>query len=316
MKFRKPKFWDYKKPSFLSYALLPLTIFVEINNFFLNLKKKKNINRIKSICVGNIYIGGTGKTPTTIKIYKILKNMGFSTVVGKKNYADQLDEINILKNQVKIITDKHRTEILAKAKQKQNNVVVFDDGLQDKSVSYDMQITCFDSDNLVGNNFLIPAGPLRERISKLSKYDCVILKGQNKNVPNFVKIVKKINNKIKIFNTYFKINNLNKFKKSKKYVIFSGIGSPESFKKILLKNKINVIKEIIFPDHYSYTTRDINKIKKIAIKSNAQIITTEKDYVKLSKSEQKKISFLKVEIKFKNERKFINYLKLKMYEKY
>ena len=84
MNFKKPKFWDYKNPSLLSYLLLPLTIFIEINNLFLKLNKNKNKNKIKSVCVGNIYVGGTGKTPTTIKIYKILKKLGFFPYVGKK----------------------------------------------------------------------------------------------------------------------------------------------------------------------------------------------------------------------------------------
>jgi len=315
MIFRKPKFWDNKNPNLIAYFLLPFTIFLEINNFLLRFKKKKINIKVKSICVGNIYVGGTGKTPTAIKIYNILKKIGFLPVIGKKYYNDQIDEINILKSQVEVITDKLRLNILSKAIQKRNDVVIFDDGLQDKSISYDLQITCFDSDSLCGNNLLIPAGPLRERISKLSNYDCVILKDQNKNTVKFIKSIKKINNKIKIFFTYLKIINLNKFKKSKKYIIFSGIGNPESFKKTLLKNKINIIKEITFPDHYTYKKYDINKIKKIAFHNNAQIITTEKDFVKLSKSQKKNINFLKVETKFVNEKKFINYIKSKMYEK-
>ena len=316
MKFKKPKFWDYKKPNLVSYFLLPLTIFIEINNFLLNFKTNKIDNKIKSICVGNIYLGGTGKTPTAISIYKIFKKLGLLPVVGKKYYENQIDEITILKNKVEIIIDKNRPGILTKAKQSGKGVVIFDDGLQDKSVAYNLQIVCFDSDNLIGNNFLIPAGPLRERINKLSYYDCVILKGQNKSIPKFIKKIKKVNNKIKIFYTFLKIKNLNKFKKSKKYIIFSGIGNPENFKKTLLENNINVIKEIIFPDHYNYKSNDIKKIKKIAIDNNAQIITTEKDFVKLSKSDQKKINFLSVETVFKNEKIFINYIKSKLYEIY
>ena len=317
MNFKKPKFWDYKNPNLLSYLLLPLTIFIKLNNFLLKLNKNRNKNKkIKSVCVGNIYIGGTGKTPTAIKIYKILKKLGLSTAVGKKIYEDQVDEITILKKQVDLITGNLRSEIRNKANMRKKKVIIFDDGLQDKNISYDLRIVCFDSSKQIGNGFLIPAGPLREGISSLSNYDCVVLKGENKETKKFVKTIKKINKKIKIFNTYLKIKNLDKSMRSNKYVIFSGIGNPESFKKILLKRKINILKEIIFPDHYSYSVNEIKNIKKLAIKNNAKIITTEKDFVKLSKNDQRDISFLKVETMFKNEKKFINYLKSKMYEKY
>ena len=316
MNFKKPKFWDYKKPGLFSYILLPLTIFIEINNFLLHLKNRENKHKIRSICVGNIYIGGTGKTPTTIKIYKILKILGLSPCVGKKIYDNQIDEITILKNQTHLFTGNLRNEIVEKAIKKQKKVIIFDDGLQDNEISYDLKIVCFDSENLVGNNFLIPAGPLRQKINSLSNYDCVILKGESKYTNNFIKKIKKINKEIRIFNTYFKIKNLKNLKRSNKYIIFSGIGNPKSFKQTLLKNKFKIINEIIFPDHYNYKINDIKKIKKFAFEKKAQIITTEKDFVKLPKNAQKDISCLKVETKFKNENKFLSYLKTKMHEKY
>jgi len=76
MKFKKPNFWDYRKPNLISYLLLPFTLPFIINNFFLSLKnKKKRDRRIKSICIGNIYVGGTTKTPSAITVDKILKKI-------------------------------------------------------------------------------------------------------------------------------------------------------------------------------------------------------------------------------------------------
>ena len=92
MKFKKPKFWDLKKPNLFSYLLLPLTIITIINNFFLNKKRQKNdIELIKTVCLGNLYLGGTGKTPTAIKLYEILKSLDFNTAIGKKFYPSHID---------------------------------------------------------------------------------------------------------------------------------------------------------------------------------------------------------------------------------
>ena len=86
MNLKKPKFWDSKKKSFLSYLLIPLTLPISISNFLSQFKKKNKSSKIKTICIGNIYIGGTGKTPLVIKIYDILKKIKKNnfTKSGKK----------------------------------------------------------------------------------------------------------------------------------------------------------------------------------------------------------------------------------------
>ena len=311
MKLKKPKFWDYKQPNFISYLLLPLTIPLVINNFLLKFKKKSiSDKKTKTICVGNIYVGGTAKTPLTMKIYQILNDLNFKTATIKKFYANHVDEQKILAEKTKLYCLKDRSDALNKALEDNMDVVIFDDGLQDKSINYDLTFVCFNNLKMIGNGFLIPSGPMREKIESISKYDSVFING-NKNDNTYLKLlIKKHNKDIQVFESYYDPININQLDISKQYLIFSGIGNPESFKETLTQNKINIVKEIIFPDHYNYTQVEINKIKLQAKMLNADIITTEKDYIKIDRAENNDIKFLKIELKIVNEDELISYLKL------
>ena len=311
MEFKKPKFWDYKKPNLLSYFLLPLTFPLIINNFFLRLKKNNITNKkIKKICIGNIYVGGTGKTPLVIKIYQILGQLNFKAATIKKFYKDHIDEQKILNDNTKLYCLKDRNAALHQAIKDNKEVVIFDDGLQDRSINYDLEFVCFNNIKWIGNGYLIPAGPLREKIESISKYDAVFINGHETDNSNLKLTIKKYNKDIKIFESHYIPINLDQFNTTEKYIAFSGIGNPEGFKEILIRNKFNIIKEIIFPDHYNYTQNDIDKIKLQAKKLNAKIITTEKDFVKIPSNKNNEIKFLKIDLKIKNEEQLISYLKI------
>ena len=127
-------------------------------------------------------------------------------------------------------------------------------------------------------------------------------------------MIKNINPKIKIFNTYYKINNLKNFDLKKRYLIFSGIGNPDNFKNILIKHNFDILDVIIYPDHYEYTEEDILKIKKKASDMNAKIITTEKDFVKIPTDNRNDINFLDVNLEIIEEKDLLMLLKSKMYE--
>ena len=314
MILKKPKFWDYGKGNLLAYVLLPLTLPIILNNFFLNLKKSKKNKKIKLICIGNIYIGGTGKTPAVINLFKILKKFDLNVSIGKKFYKSHIDEIDLLKKESNVIVDKSRKKIIQKAEKDKIDCLIFDDGLQDKTVSYDIQFVCFDSKSWIGNGLLIPSGPLREKLNSLKKYDAVFLKNLNDNIDEKINLIRSYNSNIKVFSTNYEIRNLNKFDTSKDYLIFSGIGNPESFRGLLEKNKFKIIEEIIFPDHFTYSKKNIDFIKKRSKEINAKIITTEKDYIKISKIDPEDIEFLKVETKIDDEINFLNFIKSKIYD--
>jgi tetraacyldisaccharide 4'-kinase len=310
MYFKKPNFWD-EKLSLFSYLLLPLTFFIKIKNFLNERKKKFFSKKLKTICVGNIYIGGTGKTPTTIKLFNLLKKIK-PTATAKKYYPSQKDEEILLKEKTIFLTANNRKDIIKQAIKKKIEVVIFDDGLQDSKIDYDVKIVCFDSQTAVGNGLLIPAGPLRENLKKIKKYDAVLIKCDSQKPVSLIKLLKEYSPKIKIFTSGFKITNIKKINKNDKYLIFSGIGNPKSFEKILKNNKFKIIDKEIFPDHYTYTDKDLFNIVKRAKKYNASILTTEKDYVKIPPKYKRYIKYLKLKLIIHNEQKFMKFINLKI----
>ena len=106
--------------------------------------------------------------------------------------------------------------------------------------------------------------------------------------------------------------NLGDFNLNKNYLLFSGIGNPENFKKTLVQNKFKIIDEIIFPDHYNYSDKDIEFIKNRAKTINAEIVTTEKDFVKISEIDKEGVQFLEIKLKIENEKRLINFIKQKI----
>ena len=309
MKLIKPKFWDYKKPNLVSYLLLPLTIPITINNFFLQSKKIKKLQNIKSICIGNIYVGGTSKTPLTIKISQILTKLDIKTATIKKFYKDQIDEQRLLANKTNLYCSKKRKHSLNKAVQDNVDVVLFDDGLQDGSINYDLSFVCFNTLSWVGNGLLIPAGPLREKIQSISKYDSIFLNGNGENVTEIKKIIKKYSPTIKIFETNYQVINMDEFEKNKKYLVFSGIGNPNTFENTLIKNNLKIAKHLKFPDHHKYNQRDIDEIRFKAKNLNTKILTTEKDFVKLNGNNREGIQPIKIDIIIKEENELIKFIR-------
>ena len=303
MKISKPIFWNNK--NLISLFLIPFSMITSIINFFKNFSSKKKF-KIKTICVGNIYLGGTGKTSLTMEINNILKK-SFKTIFIKKKYINQLDEIELLKTYGNVFSDNDRKISLIKAENtRKYNLALLDDGLQDKTIKYDISIACFNSSYGIGNGLLIPAGPLRENLSMLRNYSAIFLNGEKKNKRLF-SILKEFNNHI--FYSNYISTNIKKFNKKSKYLYFCGIGNPEEFEYTLKKYKFNIVKKIIFPDHHNFKDKEIDEIKKIAFENKLKIVTTEKDYKRLNTNNKKNIDYLKIKLKIKNLNKFKKFLK-------
>ena len=310
MNLKKPYFWDLPKPNIISYLLIPFSIPIILRNFLFKFFKKKISSKIKTVCVGNIYLGGTGKTPLTIRIYEILKKLNYKVATAKKNYSNQNDERLLLSQKTSLISEKSRKNAISQGLNQNLDFLIFDDGLQELGIEFDIKFACFKSKNWIGNGQLIPAGPMREKISSLKRFDAVFLNGYSNNFEKIENQIQSINSKIKIFRTFYKISNIQKYNLNLRYLIFSGIGNPSDFKEILLENKFNISKEMIFADHYKYDQNDFEKIINSAKNENLNILTTEKDYMKVPEKFRKKIKFLSIDLIIHNENELIDLLKL------
>ena len=305
MNLKKPKFWDKKKPNALAYLLLPVTFLLKFIKLF-EKKSKIEKSKVKTICVGNFYIGGTGKTSLSIKIAEILSKKKIKSCFVKKFYSNQYDEQKLLESRGKLFTSSTRINAINLAVNEGYQVAILDDGLQDNSISYDLSFVCFNNLNWIGNGLTIPAGPLRQNINSLKSYKHVFLNGNLENLENIKRHIFKINPNINLHIGKYIPLNINEFNKDNKYLVFSGIGNHKTFVSMLKDYGINVVKDIEFPDHYKYTNYDINKIIDLSNGLGYKIITTEKDYLRLDRDKIDNINFIKSELKILDEDKLIS----------
>ena len=311
MKILKPKFWDKKEVSLFSLVLLPFSFFYQIILYTKSFFVKKKDFSIPIICVGNIYIGGTGKTPISIKIFEILKELKMNPVIVKKDYKNQKDEVLLLKKQCKILISKKRSHAIYEAIKKKFNTVILDDGYQDLEINKDINIACFHSKQKIGNGKTIPSGPLRENLASLKNCNLIFFNGK-KDV-NFETNIKKYNSKLRFIYYEFVTGNLNELK-NKKFIAFAGIGNPDNFFSFLKFNALNIVKEIKYPDHYVYSEKDLDYLIKLKNEYNVELITTEKDFMRIKNEKQKNFNFLPIKINLENPVFLKNYIKEKIHE--
>ena len=314
MYFIKPQFWDKKKGSFLSILLYPFSIIYYLISI---IKKKVSVTKkynIPIICVGNIYIGGTGKTSVAIEIAKILnqsKKICFLTRgYGRKSKKDIfLNEINMPNKNVietgdeplllnkfgHVYISNNRVEALNIIIKLGYNVIILDDGFQDRRIFKDLNIICFDTKNWVGNRKLIPSGPLREPLSSIKEANLIVIKGEKNET--IEKEIKKIIPNIKIIYTKNQIENIETLQ-NKNFIAFTGIGNPYSFFNTLLANNIKIVKRMIYPDHFQFCEKNYKNLLQESEKNQCELITTEKDYVRLDNKFKERVYYTKLNTVF------------------
>ena len=324
-----PEFW-YKKDlisKFKTLLLLPFSIIWILLSLIKKNFAKRYKSHLKVICIGNLSIGGTGKTPFSIQTYKILEILGYKPVfltrgyrgltkgpilVNKShNHKDVGDEALLLSKVGTTIVSSNRcigAKYIENLK-KNYDIIIMDDGLQNYQLEQDIKLLLIDKKLLFGNGYCIPAGPLRQTITQgLKKIDAIIFTGDGD--------IKDINlnfiNNIQNFDTKLEIKNNFKAKQNN-FLAFCALGNPIKFFNTLKKNNFKIVLTKSFPDHYEYKNKDINTLKEEADNRNLKLITTEKDYVKIDDKENE-ISVLPIEINFSKAdgNKFKSFLKEKI----
>jgi tetraacyldisaccharide 4'-kinase len=344
IKLKYPGFW-YKR-NLLTYMLMPISYIY----MFLGYVRGKFTRQIKLpgtvICVGNISVGGSGKTQVVAWLAGEFSKKNISFVIVTKAYKSKLtgakivqdndtalevgDESIILKSYGLVIAAKKLKCALSLIEQINPQVVILDDGMQNPLLYKDLQIVVLGSNRGVGNNLIFPAGPLRESLdSGLTKADLIfMIEGgvSERDHPfksplgfamgSYVALRSPLDDGL-VEKPLFKASI--KFKdaipKNIDYIAFAGIGIPEKFYSSLAAAGVRVKQHISFEDHYNYSANDLKKLVELAQLENCQLITTEKDYIKIPENYKNQVTCAKVFLEFEKPEECINLIYEKILQK-
>ena len=309
MKLYKPNFW--KETNLVSILLFPISLIVKLIVLMRKTFIKELEFEIPVICVGNIYLGGTGKTPLSINLGKELSILNKKPVIIRKYYKHHKDEYSLIRENFKhLITKKDRKNAIKNAVQNGFDTVILDDGFQDYKIKKNLNIVCFNN-QLLGNGMLIPAGPLRESVDSLKSAHIIIING-DQNI-EFERKLLEINNEISIFYSRYQLIDIEKYR-GKKLLVVAGIGNPENFFELIRSQNLNIIKKLSFPDHYQFSKSEILNIINDARKNGYQVVMTEKDYHRVKDYNFTEIHYIKVKLEIAEKKEFLNKV-LTVYDK-
>ena len=267
--------------------------------------------KVPVISVGNITVGGTGKTPLVARITEILAEQGEKVCVLTRGYKRKNEDERVvvsdgekilasveksgdeplelaekLLGKAIVIADANRAEAGNWAREKFGiTVFVLDDAFQHLQVKRDLDIVCVDATNPFGNEKVLPWGILRESLRNLRRADVIVITRAN-----LVEDISELKTKIltviptvKIFVSKNKFGEKFREQNEKPAAAFCALGNPENFFTQLNRENFKIVFTRTFPDHYFYTQKDVEKLEKEAKANGAEtFVTTAKDAVKMS----------------------------------
>ena len=282
---------------------------------------------IPVVCVGNVTLGGSGKTPTVLLILKLFSEIGIEAHVVSRGYKGKLnrttlvnsnehnasdvgDEPLMISRTAKVWVTRDKKSGIMAAYNSGAKIVILDDGFQNPSVFKDFSLLIIDTDFNFGNGYIFPIGTLRESLDfAMNRTDLLLCLGKYESRKSFIKKTR-IPSNILLTEGQLKPTVYPSHLEKKKLIAFCGIARPEKFFQTLKNLNLNVIETIPFPDHFLYSKNDLENLKKRGEQENALLVTTEKDIVKIPKDLKREFYSLPVEVKLTNSSVLKNKLKL------
>ncbi|MDR2458585.1 MAG: tetraacyldisaccharide 4'-kinase [Holosporales bacterium] len=309
------KFWD-KSDSIAARLLEPVSkIYNAISSARYSSVTPETV-AVPTICVGNVVVGGAGKTPVAAAVCELLKSEERTPHIISSGYGGYIknvvrvddkihtylqvgDEALLLSRIAPTWIGKNKIHACRAASSAGADVVVMDDGLQNNTVVKDLSILVVDSGQGFGNEKVLPAGPLRETVeSGVRKSDVVLIIGEGSEaIENRVLSVSK---DIRIYHARTEAVNPTP-ENDRKVIGFCGLGYPNKFRMSLEQARYNVVDFIAFRDHHAYTITEIQRLITTARRVNARLVTTWKDYVKIPNVFKDDIEAIGVRLKIEED---------------
>lgn len=299
---KAPAFWGVAakgKGRFLSVLLLPLSYLYRGAGLLREKFTSPYKLGIPVVCVGNLTVGGTGKTPVALAFGKYLLSCDIKLHYLSRGYGGHMlgpikvdcnahtakdvgDEPLLLATVAPTWVSKDRVVGAKAAVAAGAKLIIMDDGFQNPSLQKDLSFIVVDAGVGFGNGAVLPAGPLRETVGKgLSRADAAILIGDGEMPVELEGIA--------TYRARLKPIDVSQFGQGN-YLAFAGIGRPEKFFNTLQRSGIKMVGNHSFADHYTYTNGDLKKLHAEAKKHSAKLITTEKDFARLTPDQRKDVA--------------------------
>ncbi len=295
-----PEFWWQPTPTIAARLLSPIGA---LYGWLTTLRMSQAPNGkagIPVLCVGNLVLGGAGKTPTTLALAHDLMTLGHNPGVLLRGYggsekgplrvkadhsaghnAGQVgDEALLYAKVVPTVISADRPAGAALLAEAGVDVILMDDGFQNPSLHKDLSLVVADTQTGWGNGLCCPAGPLRAPVSsQLIHASAIIALGDGAQLGEIEKAAERYD--IPLYRGRIVADQIPQEFAGRRFVAYSGIGRPEKFFSSLATANLDVMETITFPDHHEFTELDAEKILSRCRSREADPITTEKDYVRL-----------------------------------
>ena len=293
---REPVFW-YRPPSLLSRLLAPLgAIYGAVTAQ--RMTRDGVSAELPVLCVGNYHVGGAGKTPATLALVTLLRDMSEQPFVVSRGYggsqqgpirvdptthtaADVGDEPLMMASSVPVIVSRDRVAGAALARAQGASVVLLDDGFQNPALAKDASLIVIDASRGIGNGFVFPAGPLRAPLEpQIARTDALIMIGAGDAANDVAARVSRHGVPVlraRLVPDQASVDKL----RGQRTLAFAGIGDPARFFATLRTSGIDVAEERTFADHHPFMPDEIERLVSDAAAKSLTLVTTEKDIARI-----------------------------------